>query len=291
MYIAILSRGPQLYSTQTLFRAAQRKGHKVRIFDHAKFDLLIDNNQPKLLYQGNPISDFDAIIPRIGSSITHYGCMVVRHFEMQNIFSTISSDAILRARDKFRSLQLLSNSGILIPKTIYAKDTYDTKYMIETIGGPPLILKLLEGTHGAGVLLAESYMLAESLIETFTKTNQSFLIQEFISEARGTDIRVFVVNGKIVAAMKRSAKSGDFRSNLHRGGDAIPIQLSRQESLTALKACEILGLKVAGVDMLRSDRGPLLLEVNPSPGLEGIEKTTEVDIAKQIIEYIEDSIP
>lgn len=286
MHIAILSRGPQLYSTQSLFRAAQRHGHRVRVMDHTKFDIVIENGMPKLLYLGEDIPHIDAIIPRIGSSVSYYGCSVVRQFQQMNIFSTVSADAIQRSRDKLHCLQILSNSGLGIPKTIFSKDMQDAHYIIDNMGAPPLIIKLLEGTHGAGVILAQSYTAAVSIIEALASTNQRFLVQEFIAESKGADIRALVVDGEVVASMKRKARPGDFRSNLHRGGSSIHIKLTGAEEETALKATKLLGLKVAGVDMLESDRGPLILEVNPSPGLEGIERTTGVDIAGKIIEYV-----
>ncbi len=290
MYITILSRGPQLYSTQSLFRAAQRHGHRVRVMNHTQFDIVIENGMPKLLYLGDELPQIDAVIPRIGSSVSYYGTSVVRQFEQLKIFSTVSSSAIRRSRDKLECLQLLSNCGLGIPKTVFSYDMTDSNYIIDAIGGPPMIIKLLSGTHGAGVVLAESYNAAQSVIDAFAATRQRFLVQEFIAEAKGSDLRALVVDGEVVAAMKRKARPGDFRSNLHRGGSSIHVKLTSAEEETAIKAAELLGLKVAGVDMLESDRGPLVLEVNPSPGLEGIEKTTQVDIAGKIIEYIERSI-
>jgi len=287
MYIAILSRGPQLYSTQSLFRAALRKGHRVRVFDHMHCDIVLERGKPTIYYLGEVIPHIDAVIPRIGSSVTFYGSSIVRQFEMMGVFSTLSSEALLRSRDKLRSMQLISNSDLGIPKTVFANNTSDAKYLTDIVGGPPLIIKLLEGTHGAGVVLARDQNTAESVIEAFSKTRQRFLVQEFIEEADGADVRAIVVDGKVVAAMKRRARPGDFRSNLHRGGSSIHVKLDSREEETALRATEILGLRVAGVDMLQSNKGPLLLEVNASPGLEGIETTTRIDIAGQIIDLIE----
>jgi len=290
MNIAILSRGPQLYSTQSLYRAALVRGHKVKVYDHLLCDIVLEKGKPSIYYLGEELPPVDAVIPRIGSSVTFYGSSVVRQFEMMNVFTTLSSEALLRSRDKLRCMQLISNSQLGIPYTIFANDTSDSRYLIDSVGGVPLIIKLIEGTHGAGVVLAKDDNTAEAVIEAFSKTRKRFLVQEYIKESRGEDIRAIVVDGEVVASMKRKAAPGDFRSNLHRGGSSIHIKLDSKEEETALKATEILGLKVAGVDMLQSERGPLLLEVNASPGLEGIEGTTHVDIAGKILEYIERSM-
>ncbi len=290
MYIAILSRGPQLYSTQSLFRAALRRKHKVRVIDHMRCEMAIEDNQPVLTYMGGKFPKLDAVIPRIGSSVNFYGCSIVRHLEQMNYYCAVSSNAIIQSRDKLRSLQLLASQGIGIPNTLYPHDTQDPYELITRLGGPPVVIKLLEGTHGAGVVLAESMNAAVSIMEAFNRMKQRYILQEYIAEAKGADVRLLVVDGEVVAAMKRRAKPGDFRSNLHRGGSAIHVVPTSKEIETALKATEILGLKVAGVDLLESEKGPLLLEVNPSPGLEGIEKTTRVDIAGKIIEYLERAV-
>jgi len=248
---------------------------------------MIKDNRPVLTYGVEEIPEVDAVIPRIGSSSTFHGVAVVRQLQKMGTFSAVDADAIIKSRDKLNSLQYLSNEGLGIPNTLFFNNCTDARHNIESIGGVPVIIKLLEGTHGIGVILAETFKTAEAIIETFSKTKQKFVLQEFIGESKGSDIRAFVVDGQVVASMKRSAQPGEFRSNLHRGGKSISLPLSSKEVETAIRACEILGLKVAGVDMLQSDRGPLVLEVNPSPGLEGISKTTGVDVAGKIIEYIE----
>lgn len=290
MYIGILSRSIQLYSTRALFRAAQVRGHRVRVFDYMNCDIMIKDGKPKIIYGIDELPEMDAVIPRIGSSVTFQGVSVVRHLQQMGIFSAVDADAILRSRDKLNSLQYLSNQGIGIPDTFFSDNINDTTYIIKSVGGIPIIIKLLEGTHGIGVILAESHRTAETIIEAFAKTKQKFIVQEFIGESEGSDIRAFVVDGEVVASMKRTAQEGEFRSNLHRGANAIPVELSPEEERTAIKSCEVLGLKIAGVDMLQSKRGPLLLEVNPSPGLEGISKTTGIDVAGKIIEYLERNV-
>ena len=287
MYIGILSRSIQLYSTRALFRAAQVRGHRVRVFDYLNCDILIKDDSPKIIYGADEIPEMDAVIPRIGSSNTFHGVAVVRQLQQMGIFSAVDADAIVKSRDKLNSLQYLCNQGLGIPNTLFLNNYTDTKHIIESIGGVPVIIKLLEGTHGIGVILAETFKTAEAIIEAFSKTKQKFILQEFIAESKGSDVRAFIVDDHVVASMKRSAQPGEFRSNLHRGGNSISLPLSSQEEETAIKACKLLGLKVAGVDMLQSDRGPLILEVNPSPGLEGISKTTGVDVAGKIIEYLE----
>ncbi len=286
MKIVILSRGPQLYSTESLVNAGFRKGHYVRVVDYMECNVILNKNNPEIVYQSARLKDIDAIIPRIGNSGTFYGASVVQQFEMQDIYTTLTTDALLKARSKLRSMQLMSSCGIDMPRTILTNPLMDTGSIVNTIG-VPLIIKLLSGTHGLGVILAESKKTGESVIDAFHKLKERVIVQEFIKESKGSDIRAFVVDGKVVAAMKRQALPGEFRSNLHRGGSSEQITLTEREEWTVLKAVEILGLQVAGVDMLPSDRGPLLLEVNPSPGLEGIEKTTKVDIAGKIIEMIE----
>jgi ribosomal protein S6--L-glutamate ligase len=287
MRIAILSRNPRLYSTKRLVEAAQLKGHEAVVIDHLKCDLIIEQEDPHILYKGHRLDDIDAIIPRIGASVTFYGTAVVRQFEMMGVFSVLESQAIVRSRDKLRSLQILSRAGLGMPKTGFTNYSKKEYNLVEELGGAPLIIKLLEGTQGLGVVLAETKKAAQSVIEAFNGLRARIIVQEFIKESKGADIRAFVVNGEVVGAMKRQGKEGEFRSNLHRGGTATVIKLSRAEKAAALEAARVLGLSVAGVDMLQSSRGPLIMEVNSSPGLEGIEKATGIDIAGKIIEYIE----
>ncbi|MGL5891544.1 MAG: 30S ribosomal protein S6--L-glutamate ligase [Bacteroidia bacterium] len=287
MRIAILSRNPNLYSTQRLVEAGQKRGHEILVVDHQKCVLVIEQSRPQIIYKGNPLEGIDAIIPRIGASVTFYGAAVVRQFEQMKIFSTVESQALVRSRDKLRSLQLLSKSGLGMPKTAFAASARDIDDVIKQVGGAPVVIKLLEGTQGIGVILAETHNSAKSVIEAFLDVEVNILVQEFIAEAKGADIRAFIVDGQIVGAMRRQGVEGDFRSNLHRGGKAQLIQLSPEEKATAMKAVKKLGLAIAGVDMLQSKRGPLVMEVNSSPGLEGIEGATGVDIAGKIIEYVE----
>jgi ribosomal protein S6--L-glutamate ligase len=249
----------------------------------------IQSSHPAIFYGDHELESIDAIIPRIGASVTFYGSSIIRQFEMQKVFSTLSSLALVRSRDKLRSLQILSKAGVGIPKTAFAKYPGDIKNLIKQVGGAPLVIKLLESTQGKGVVLAETYKAASSVIEAFYGLDANIIVQEFIKEAKAEDIRAFVVNGKVVGAMKRKGKEGEFRSNLHKGGSAETVKLSRAEKAAAIKAASALGLDVAGVDMLRSDRGPLVIEVNSSPGLEGIERTTGLDVAGKIIEYIEEN--
>lgn len=287
MKIAILSRNPNLYSTRRLLEAAEERGHKARVLDHLKCDIIIEQNNPLIYYKGEKLKDIDAIIPRIGASVTFYGSAVVRQFEMMNVFTTTNSQAIVRSRDKLRSLQLLARAGVGLPKTAFTNYSKEEKNLVEVVGGAPLVIKLLEGTQGLGVVLAETRKAAQSVIEAFHNLKARVIVQEFIKEAKAADIRAFVVNGEVVGAMKRQGKEGEFRSNLHRGGSATVVKLSRTEKSAALKATEAMGLSIAGVDMLQSSRGPLILEVNSSPGLEGIEKATDVNVAGKIIEFIE----
>ncbi|MDN3595778.1 30S ribosomal protein S6--L-glutamate ligase [Zunongwangia endophytica] len=287
MNIKILSRNSQLYSTRRLIEAAQKRKHTVEVVDPLKCDIVIERRNPNIYYKGNYIKDVDAIIPRIGSSVTFYGTAVVRQFEMMGAFTTTDSEALVRSRDKLRSLQVLSRAKIGLPKTVFTNYSRDVSGVISQVGGPPLVIKLLEGTQGVGVVLAETKNAAESVIEAFNGLQARVIVQEFIKEAKGADIRAFVVDGHVVGAMKRQGKEGEFRSNLHRGGSAESIELSDDEEIAAVKATKAMGLGVAGVDMLQSSRGPLILEVNSSPGLEGIEKATGKDIAKTIIRYIE----
>ena len=287
MNIAILSSGPKLYSTQRLKEAGEQRGHQMEIIDHMKCVLYIEKQNPMVLYQGRRLDYIDAIIPRIGASVTFYGAAVVRQFEMMKVFTAVESQALIRSRDKLRSLQILSRAGLGMPKTIFMDYTKNTEGIVELVGGAPVVIKLLEGTQGLGVVLAENKKAAQSVIEAFHDLHARIIVQEFISEAKGVDIRAFIVDGEVVGAMRRQAKEGEFRSNLHRGGTASLIKLSRAEKTMAINAAKKMGLGVAGVDMLPSSRGPLILEVNSSPGLEGIEGATKVDIAGRIIQYLE----
>jgi ribosomal protein S6--L-glutamate ligase len=285
--IAILSTNKNLYSTKKLQEAAIKRGHECVVLDHRKCYVGIKQGKPSIHYNGQDVSDIDAIVPRIGASVTFYGSAIVRQFEIMNVVSANPSQAITRSRDKLRCMQILSGAGIGMPVTGFARNTHDVDDLIRMVGGAPLVIKLLEGTQGIGVVLAETKKAASSVIEAFFGLGNNILIQEFIKESKGTDIRVFIVDGKVVGAMKRTAKDGEFRSNLHRGGTAQLIKLNKAERETALKAARELGLTVCGVDMLPSDRGPLVLEVNSSPGLEGIEKATGKDVASAVIEFLE----
>jgi ribosomal protein S6--L-glutamate ligase len=287
MNIAILSRNPRLHSTRRLKEAGEAKGHRVEIIDHMKCVLIIEKKNPMVWYNGKRMDYFDAIIPRIGASVTFYGAAVVRQFEMMKVYTAVESQALIRSRDKLRSLQILSRAGIGLPKTVFMDYSRDTTGIVEAVGGAPVVIKMLEGTQGLGVVLAENKKAAQSVIEAFHGLHARIIIQEFIKEAKGADIRAFVVNGEVVGAMKRQARDGEFRSNLHRGGVASVVKLTRSEKATAVAAAKKLGLDVAGVDMLPSKRGPLIIEVNSSPGLEGIEAATKIDIATKIIEFME----
>ncbi|MBW3470411.1 30S ribosomal protein S6--L-glutamate ligase [Arthrospiribacter ruber] len=291
MKIAVLSRNSHLYSTKRLAEEIKSAGHEVLIVDHSVCDLIIEQTGPSIFYKGEKLEGIDAIIPRIGASVTFYGTAVVRQFELMGTFSAVESQAIVRSRDKLRSLQILSRAGLGMPKTAFTNFSKGgEKALIERVGGAPLIIKLLEGTQGLGVVLAETKKAGQSVIEAFHGLKARIIVQEFIKEAKGADIRAFVVNGKVVGAMKRQGAEGEFRSNLHRGGKATVIKLSRAEKAAALNAAKALGLDIAGVDMLQSERGPLILEVNSSPGLEGIEKATGVNIAGEIVKFIESSV-
>ena len=287
MNIAILSRDAKLYSTRRLKEAGEKRGHKVEIINHLKCVLLIEKKNPMVWYNGKRLDYFDAVIPRIGASVTFYGAAVVRQFEMMKVFTAIESQALIRSRDKLRSMQILSRAGLGMPKSIFMDYSKDTEGVIEAVGGAPVVIKLLEGTQGLGVVLAETKKAAQSVIEAFHGLHARIIIQEFIKEAKGADLRAFVVNGEVVGAMKRQARDGEFRSNLHRGGYAEVVKLTRAEKNAAILAAKKLGLGVAGVDMLPSKRGPLIIEVNSSPGLEGIEGATKVDIADKIFRYLE----
>lgn len=288
MKIAILSRNPKLYSTSRLTEAALKRGHKVMVVDPMKCYMSINSSKPQVHYEQSQIlEEFDAIIPRIGASITFYGTAVLRQFEMQRTYSINQSVAITRARDKLRAHQLLARKGIGMPVTGFAHFPQNTKDLISLVGGAPLIIKLLEGTQGKGVVLAETPQVAENLIEAFRGLDAFFLVQEFIKEAGGCDIRCFVIGDKVVAAMERKAKAGEFRSNIHQGGTARVVKITPIERKTAIQAAKVMGLNVAGVDIVRSKRGPLVLEVNSSPGLKGIEAATQRDIASLMVEFIE----
>lgn len=287
MKIAILSRDSSLYSTTRLREAAEERGHEAKIIDYLRCVIDITSHNPKLHYGGNPLEDFAAVIPRIGASRTFYGTAVVRQFEMMGVYPVNESQSIARSRDKLRSLQLLAAEGVGLPVTSFAHSTKDIDGLIQLAGGAPLVVKLLEGTQGMGVVLAETKKAAESVIGAFRQLDANVIVQEYIKEAGGSDIRAFVVGNRVVAAMQRTAAPGEFRSNVHRGGKASRIRLTPEERATAKRAAKILGLNVAGVDLMRSNHGPVVLEVNSSPGLEGIEGATGIDVAGKIIEFIE----
>lgn len=287
MRVGILSRGPSLYSTRRLKEAGEARGHTVDVIDTLHCYMDITSSNPTVRYKGEELPKYDTIIPRIGASVTFYGTSVVRQFEMMGTFSVNESVAISRSRDKLRSLQLLSRKGIGLPRTGFANKPDNIKDLIRNVGGAPVVVKLLEGTQGIGVVLAETNKTAEAIIEAFMGLQTNILVQEFIKEAGGADIRCFVVGGKVIAAMKRQGAEGEFRSNLHRGGSAEVVRLSKDERATAVNAAKAMGLNVCGVDILRSNRGPVVMEVNSSPGLEGIESATGKDVASVIYEFIE----
>jgi len=287
MKIAILSRKASLYSTRRLVEAAKQRGHEARVIDTLRCYMNVATHRPEVHYKGEILDGFDAVIPRIGASITFYGCAVLRQFEIMGVYPANESVAISRARDKLRSLQLLSRKGIGLPVTGFAHSPDDVDDLIKMVGGAPVVIKLLEGTQGIGVVLAETQQAAESVIEAFMGLKANILVQEYIREAGGADIRCLVVGDKVVAAMKRQAKAGEFRSNLHRGGSATLVKISPEERSVAVRAAKVMGLNVAGVDILRSNHGSVVMEVNSSPGLEGIEAATGKDVAGMIIEFIE----
>jgi ribosomal protein S6--L-glutamate ligase len=287
MKIAILSRHTQLYSTRRLEEEALKRGHEVKIIDTLRCYMNITAQKPSIHYKGKILDNFDAIIPRIGASITFYGAALVRQFEMMGVFVANDSISITRARDKLRSLQLLSRKGVGLPITGFAYSPDDIQDLISMVGGPPLVIKILEGTQGIGVVLAETQQAATSVIEAFLDLQAHIMVQEYIKEAKAADIRCFVVNGKVIAAMERQAKIGEFRSNIHRGGSIRLANITDEERSTAVRAAKVIGLNIAGVDLLRSNRGPLVMEVNSSPGLEGIEKATKKNVAEIIIKFIE----
>jgi ribosomal protein S6--L-glutamate ligase len=290
MKIAILSRNSNLYSTRRLLEAAIEHGHETAIIDHLACNIEIEQKGPSIYYKDQYLEGYNAVIPRIGASVTFYGTAVVRQFEMMNVFTAANSRGIVHSRDKLRCLQVLSKEGIGLPKTVFTNYSRNVEHVVQSAGGVPVILKLLEGTQGLGVVLAENKNAAQSVLEAFNGLKARVIVQEFIKEAKGADIRAFVVDGEVVGAMKRQGKPGEFRSNLHRGGTSLNIELSVEEKYTAILAAKALGLGVAGVDLLQSARGPLVLEVNSSPGLQGIEKATGVDIAGKIITYIEKNV-
>ncbi len=287
MELVILSRRPELYSTRVLAEAGQRRGHHVRILDTLLFDIRVGRRRSELFYQGEPIRDVDAVIPRIGASITVFGLAVVRQFEMMGVYCLNESQAIARSRDKLRSLQILSRHDVGLPWTVYTRQADHVPACIERVNGPPVIVKLLQGTQGVGVVLAESTVAASSVIEAFHGLDQNILIQQFIHEANGSDLRAVVVGRRVVAAMRRQALAGEFRANIHRGGTARAVDLPPEYRKTAQAAARHLGLRLAGVDMLESSGGPMVMEVNSSPGLEGIQKATGVDVAAAVIKHIE----
>jgi len=286
MKLGILSRGPKLYSTSRLIEAAKERGHDVRVVNYLRCFMNITSHRPQVISGGQALH-FDAIIPRIGASHTFYGCAVVRQFEMMGVLSLNGSTAITRSRDKLRCLQILARDGVGLPVTGFAHSTRDTEDLIEMVGGAPLVIKLLEGTQGIGVVLGETHSSAKSVIEAFRGVNSNILVQEFVKEAKGVDIRCFVIGGKVVTSMMRKGAEDDFRSNLHRGGTANIVKITPEERSTAVRAAKTLGLNVAGVDLLRSNHGPVVMEVNSSPGLEGIENATGRDIAGMIIDFLE----
>ncbi|MDJ0843971.1 30S ribosomal protein S6--L-glutamate ligase [Crocosphaera sp.] len=291
MKIAILSQDATLYSTRRLKEAGEELGHDMRVVNYLRCYMNITSHKPAVYYNGKPLESFDAVIPRIAASKTFYGTAVVRQFEVMGVFSANESQAISRSRDKLRCLQILARDGIGLPVTGFAHATQDIDGLLEFVGGAPVVIKLLEGTQGIGVVLADTKNAAKSVIEAFRQLDANILVQEFIKEAAGVDLRCFVVGGKVVAAMKRQGAEGDFRSNLHRGGKADMVKLTPEERTTAVRAAKSMGLKVAGVDMLRSNHGPVVMEVNSSPGLEGIEKASGIDVAKKIIEFLAKNAP
>lgn len=289
MKIAILSTGPKLYSTARLVEECKNRGHEVVIIDHSRCHLIMEKGKPSIIFDNEKVKDVDVIIPRIGASLTQYGSAVIEHFDIQGVPSILSSTALIRSRDKLRSLQILSKSGVGIPKTVFARHpkSDEVKNLIEEVGGTPVILKLLEGTHGTGVIKADTVGSAKSAVEAFSGIKKDIIVQEFIKEADGKDIRALVVDGKVVGSMERSGAEGEFRSNLHKGGTAKIIELDKRTEMTAIEAAKLLKLSVAGVDILESSRGPLVIEVNSAPGLQGIESATGVNVAEKIIEAAE----
>lgn len=287
MKIALMCQNPNLYSHQRLIEAAKERDHEIEVINHIHCYINITSHRPSIWYQGKKLEGFDAVIPRIGASVTFFGAAVLRQFEVMGVYPVNESVAITRSRDKLRSLQLLARKGIGLPVTVFAHKTSNASEILDLIGGAPVVIKLLEGTQGIGVVLGETPSSAESIIQAFGGVNTNILVQEFVKEAQGEDIRCLVVDGKVVASMIRKGKDGDFRSNLHRGGSAQVVKITPQERATAVGAASAMGLNVCGVDMLRSNHGPVVMEVNSSPGLEGLEKATNIDVAARIIQFIE----
>lgn len=286
MKLAILSRAPHAYSTQRLQAAAEQRGHRARVLNTLRFAIDLAGDEPDLLYRGKLLGDYDAILPRIGSSITYFGTAVVRQFEQMDVYTPNTAGGISNARDKLRAIQILSRHNIDMPATAFVRNRADVRPAIESVGGAPVVIKLLEGTQGIGVILAPQVKVAEAIIETLHSTRQNVLIQRFVAESRGRDVRALVVGDRVVAAMRRRASGDEFRSNVHRGGTVEPVQLEPAYEQVAVRAAQIMGLRVAGVDMLEGDEGPLVMEVNSSPGLQGIEQATGLDVAGAIIDYI-----
>ncbi|GAB7006224.1 RimK family alpha-L-glutamate ligase [Nocardioides sp. AN3] len=290
MKLAILSRAPRSYSTQRLRAAATDRGHIVRVLDTLRFAIDLSEDEPDLQFRGKRLSVYDAVVPRIGNSITYYGTAVVRQFEQMDVYTPNTASGIANSRDKLRAMQILSRHGIAMPPTTFVRNRADVIPAIERVGGAPVVIKLLEGTQGIGVILAPGIKVAEAIIETLQSTRQNVLIQRFIQESKGRDVRALVVGDRVVAAMRRTAKGDEFRSNLHRGGSVEKVELDAEFERTAVRAAQIMGLKVAGVDLLESDDGPLVMEVNSSPGLEGIETATKLDVAGAIVDYIDNQV-
>jgi ribosomal protein S6--L-glutamate ligase len=287
MNIVILSKGGANYSTKRLKEEAKLRGHNVRVVNYAKCYVTVESSKPVVYYKGEELNDIDAVIPRIAASLTKYGSSIVRQFEMQNVFTTTSSIALVRSRDKLRSIQLLGKAGVGIPKTVFARETTDAEDVIDKVGGAPAIIKVARGTHGNGVVLAETRKAAKAVMQAFYVEGVNFLVQEFIAESAGTDIRVMVVGGKVVAAIERQSLDDDFRANTHQGGVGVAVKLTEEERKTAQKAAKAMGLPICGVDLMRSNRGPLVLEVNSSASLKTPEAVTNQNVALKIIEYIE----
>lgn len=289
MKIALLSQDALLYSTRRLKEAAEAKGHNIRVVDYMRCYINVSTPDPCVMYSGKPLENYDAVIPRIGASNTFYGTAVVRQFELMGVGSANSSQAISRSRDKLRCFQILAKEGISLPITGFAHSTQDTDGLIKMVGGPPVVIKLIEGTQGIGVVLAETYQSAKSMIEAFRGLSAHILVQEFVKESKGEDIRAFVVGDRVIAAMRRRAVEGEFRANIHRGGKSEKIDLTAEEIQCAIRAAKAVGLSVSGVDLLRSNTGPKILEINSSPGLQGIETATGIDVAGEIIDFLADS--
>ncbi len=290
MKIAVLSRAPGSYATKRLVKATSDRGHEVRVLDTLRFGIDLASDEPELQYRGRPLPDYDAIIPRIGASITYFGTAVVRQFEQMDVYTPNTASAIAASRDKLRAFQILSRYDIGIPKSTFVRDRKDVPAAIRRVGGAPVVIKLIEGTQGIGVMLAPDAAIAEAIVETLHSADQNVLLQQFISESRGRDVRAFVIGNRVVAAMRRTAQGDEFRSNLHRGGSIAPVELDEDYERAAVRAAQILGLRVAGVDLLESDNGPLIIEVNSSPGLQGIEAATGLDVAGAIVDFVSNQV-